>query len=343
MNNFTYYKDHDFDKGRRYIGASDIPTLALMNKKYEQTPRTLFREITGREKRKKAGERAKAGKELEPLVLKFALEKIPEFELYAENYYISRISKNNYFREFHNFTEAIHPERPYLRSHADLLETNTPVIIEAKTTGFFGALRKDDIDIGFDKFDLSANGIPASVYLQIQTQMLTYDITTAYVSAQIDTGVHRLYGPIHYHKKTQEKILALAERFWWHVENDQEPKPETWADVVSQNPILQEDSKTVVGGEAEQKVIEMKEQAKELRKNKKVIDEKLKDLKNAVGIIIGENKFLQSSEGHSLATQFEVNKFYAKLKDLEKDHPRKFKKLLKDGYIYKSSYRDMRF
>jgi hypothetical protein len=343
MNDFTYYKDHDFEKGRKYIGASDIPTLSLMNTKYGQTPYTLFQEITGRTERKYAGERAKAGKELEPLVLKFALEKIPEFELYAKNYYISRISENNYFREFHNFTEAVHPERPYLLSHADLLETSMPVIVEAKTTGFFGALRKNDIDIGYDEFDLSANGIPASVYLQIQTQMLTYDVTTAYVSAQIDTGVHRLYGPIHYHKKTQEKILALAERFWWHIENDKEPKPEIWSDVVSQNPVLQEDSKEVVGGESEQEVIEMKERAKILRKKEKEIKKELKDLKNAVGIIIGKNKYLESAEGRNLATQFEVNKFYAKLKDLEKDHPRKFKNLLEDGYIYESSYRDMRF
>jgi len=347
MNNFTYYKDHDFTGGRKYIGSSDIPTLALMNLKYDQTPLMLYEQIKGIREPFRGNERTRAGKELEPIVLKWGLEKIKtgyQSKELLNAFLITRYKNIPDCSGLFSFTEAIHPDREYKVSHADLIvDTADNFIMEAKTTGFFGGTRKDDINFGYDKDDMSANGIPSSVYLQIQDQMLVYDIPIAYVSVMIDTGMHRLYGPIPAHKKTQEKILALCERFWWHVENNKPPKPETWSDIISRNPILDKESKIVIAGEDEEKVIEMKEQAAAIRKKQKKLNEEMDDIKNAIGLLIGENAYLESATGDSLAKAFEVARETVKLKDLKESHPRKYKTLKKDGFISESKSRQVRF
>jgi len=341
MNDFTYLKDPDFKEGRRYVGASDIPTLALLNLKYDQSPLTLWEQKTGRADPFMGNERTRAGKEMEPLVLKWGLEKLDYPMASTKEFLKSRILENNKFINIHNLTEARHPDRPYLISHADLIEVDTPIIMEAKTTGYFGAKRADNINLGYDKDDLSANGIPSSVYLQIQTQMLCYGIDTVYVSVMIDTGQHRLYGPISAHKKTQEKILALAERFWYHVENDKAPKPEIWKDVMKLNPILKKDSQTTIGGPDLDKIVEMIEKTKKLRSKQKSIKKEMDDIKNAIGLMIGKSNYLMSARGDKLATAFNVTRY--SLKDYKKMNKRRLTRMLNDGFVNKTTYRNLKF
>jgi predicted phage-related endonuclease len=342
MNEITRLKDKDFQKGRRYIGASDVPTLALMNLKYKQTPLMLWEVKTGRKEAWGGNERTRAGKELEPIALKWGLEKLGAVSGSAAQAFLLSFIRGKDYQSCRALTECRH-DRGYIVAHADLVDIEKPYIMEAKTAGFFGAHRNDDINYGYDMDDLSANGIPSSVYLQVQTQLLCYGINEAYVSAMIDTGTHRLYGPIAAHKKTQEKILALCERFWWHVEKDTPPKPEIWADVVKLNPILDAESKTVVGGEDETKVKEMKARAAALRKRSKEIESELDDIKNAVGLIIGGNKYLESSSGESMATAFDVVKNNVSEKKLKEAHPKWHKKLQKEGIITESKFRNVRY
>jgi len=344
MNDFQYLKDINFEKGRYYIGASDVPTLALMNIKYEQTPLTLWEEKTGRKKRDFAGERAKAGKDLEAIVLKWGLEKM-DYKFYAPDFLSDRAHEKRIYppQGLVSLTQATCRNYPFIVAHADLIEIAQPWIMEAKSTGFFGGKRGGDINYGYDKDDMTANGIPSSVYLQIQTQMLCYEISECYVSVMIDTGLHKLYGPISAHKKTQEKILAICERFWHHVTTDTPPKPEIWADVISLNPMLDVESKTVIAGPDLEKVEEMKERAVSLRKRQKEIDTELKDIKNAVGLLIGSNAYLESSEGNSLAKAFEVNKESVSIKDLREKAPEMLDVLKEKGLIKQISYRDIRF
>jgi|GEM_PF-5700671 len=339
MNDFTYLKDINFEKGRRYIGASDIPTLALLNVKYDQTPLTLWEQKTGRAEPFQGNERTKAGKELEPLVLKWGLEKMDYENL--NSLLLSRYENKNKINTFHSFTEARHPDRPYLVAHADLIETADPFVMEAKTTGYFGGKRRDNVNIGYDKDDLSGNGIPTRVYLQIQTQMLCYDIPVCYVSVMIDTGQHRLYGPISAHKKTQEKILALAERFQWHIEKDQPPEPKIWKDVIKLHPVIKKDSQSVLGGSELEKAIEMKERAKKLRAKQKDIKKELDDIKNAMGLLIGPNQYLMSADGQKIASVSQITKY--NLKDYKKMTKSRLTRMLNDGFINKSEYRKLNF
>jgi predicted phage-related endonuclease len=343
MNTITRLKDKDFSKGRRYIGASDVPTLALMNLRYGQTPYGLWEIKTGRKNPWPGNERSRAGKELEPIALKWGLDKIPggPDKKEARNILIKIISGRDYL-SYRPFTESRH-NRGYIVSHADLIEVDKPYIMEAKTSGFFGGRRGDDINYGYDLNDLSADGIPSSIYLQIQTQMLCYGIREAYVSAMLDTGIHRLYGPIRAHRPTQNKILALCERFWWHVEKDKPPKPEAWQDVVKMNPVLDKESKTVVGGDNEQKVKEMKAKAVKLRKREKDITAEMEDIKNSIGMILGGNEYLESSSGESLATAFDVMRLYVNEKKLKEGHPKLYKKLIEEKIITESKFRNVRY
>jgi hypothetical protein len=317
-----------------------------MDVQYGQTPLTLWETITGRREPFKGNERTQAGKELEPIILKWGLEKLYCDDKIKQDYssfIVSRLMDCWTHLYYYSFTECAHPNRPYLKTHADLIcsKKETPFIMEAKSAGFFGAKRENDINIGYDKDDTSANGIPSSVYLQIQTQMLCYNIPIAYVSVMIDTGLHRLYGPIPAHKSTQEKILAIAEKFWWYVEKEKPPKPSTWADVVILNPVLSKDSKTVIGGQEEEKVIEMKDRAKELRKKEKKIKAELDDIKNAIGLLLGGNAILESSNGNKLATAFETIRENLNLKELKENDPEKYKDLT--GYLNKTTSRQVRY
>jgi predicted phage-related endonuclease len=159
----------------------------------------------------------------------------------------------------------------------------------------------------------------------------------------IDTGVHRLYGPIKAHKKTQEKILAISEKFWWHVENDKPPKPNTWQDITSLFPNLDKESKTVIAGEDEEKVKQMKEESKKINKKIKELEERKNDIKNAIGLLLGENAILESATGESLAKAFNVKREYVDLKEMKKSFPQRYKNLHKADLINESISRQLRY
>lgn len=355
MNKFTYLKDKDFSQGRKYIGASDIPTLALLNIKYGQTPLSLWEVMTGRKEAWKGNSRTFAGHELEPLILKWGLKELGYSDKFINYWYVSRIKNKNKFicpvdgesigldSELYSYTEAICPQFKHLVAHADLIDVCEPFIVEAKSVGFFGGMRKDDDNYGYDLSDNNIDCIPLSVALQCYTQCLCYGIETFYVSVMIDTGIKKTYGPFKADRKKQEYILALAEKFYWHVKNDTPPKPETWEDVQKLNPTLDKESKTVVIGETEQTVIEMKDRAKNLKKRQKEIDKELDDIKNAIGLIIGENAYLENSEGNSLASAYNVTRESIKLSELKKEKIKTYNSLKKAGFITESSYRQLRY
>jgi len=360
---FTYLKDRNFSNGRNYIGASDIGTLCLCNLKYGQTPLKLWEVLTGREKSWSGNESTEWGHHLEGLILKKALMKLMEYDKsLIDKWYINKISdRNRYssvgFNAYSN-TEAVCPYFNHITAHADLIvvdnnsfladgttpdETNNSFIIEAKSSRFFSAKRNDDENFGYSDKDLSENGIPLGVYLQVQTQMLCYDMPYAYVALLADTSSHRLYGRINKNVKTQEHILAIAERFWQCVETDTPPKPETWEDVVALNPNLDKESKTVISGDSEQKVLIMKDQYKRISKAIKKLDARQDDIKNAIGLLIGENAYLQNAEGESLAKAFEVTRETISLSNIKKELPEVAQILIDKNMINKSTSRQIRF
>jgi hypothetical protein len=326
------------------VGCSEIATLALLNIKWGQTPLTLYQQKKGLIPKFEGNDRTYAGHLLEPIALGRALRKLNYFNEDEMNKFLSeRYSFKNKFKSLLSFTESVNPKYPYFVAHADLIELDRPFLIEGKTAGMFGTLRKDDINYGYSTEDFSAEGIPSSVYLQIQGQMYCYDLPEAYVALMSDTGLFYLYGSVKYHKKTIEKILSLVERFKWHLDNDQAPKPEIWKDIIALNPMLDKESKTVIAGSDLEKVIEMKQRAIKLKEAIKKMEAEKDDIKNAIGLLIGSNAYLESDEGESLAKAFEVNRESVSIKDLREQAPRTLANLQKKGLIKHIQYRDIRY
>lgn len=343
MTRYTKIRDFHGSRAQR-IGSSDIPTLLLYNKKWGDTPYTLWEEKTGRREGFSGNSKTWWGNQLEGLILRqWVRDHYGPQD--AEKFYRQYLSNRSH-RNLATYTEASYPGYPWTVAHADLVDTLRETIVEAKSHGLFAAQRKDDVDEGYDREDRGAEGIPAKHFVQTQWQMLCYQAPRAELCALIDTNDYREYGPILGHKKTQEDLLAVGERFMWHVDNDVPPKPETWADVVSMFPDP-EDTQAVYpldyaiddGKSLQDMLIEREKLAARSKKDK----DRLDDIKNAVGILIGENKVLATPEGHTLATTYTVDRESVSGKKIREADPELWEKMKADGYVSESSNRMIKF
>jgi hypothetical protein len=140
----------------------------------------------------------------------------------------------------------------------------------------------------------------------------------------------------------QEKCLALAERFWKLVEADTAPAPETWDDVNSLFP-HQTDTTAMIAGDDEHRVREMIAEDKQIAERIKSLEERRDDIKNAVGILLGENSFLSNAEGEILAKSGEQSRESISLSDIKKKAPEILAKLTEAGLVKKSTFRTVRY
>lgn len=354
-----YTKISDFHGSRsKGVGSSDIPTLALLNLRYGSTPLTLWEEKTGRREGFSGNNRTYWGNQLEGLVLREAVYRrererllgsaMDPAEIHAQADAIGEEFYKAYLRDrssgiYKVKTECRHPDYKFALAHADLLvDDGAGWIQEAKTTGFMAGRRKDNLDKGYDEEDQGKDGIPAGVFLQVQWQQFCYGVDGAGVSVLIDTADYRQYGPIKADPRTQEKCLALAERFWWHVEHDTPPKPETWEDVQALFP-HQTDTTAMIGGDEELKVLEMIERSKSIKGRIKASEEELDEIKNALGILIGGNSVLATAEGKILAKASERSRESVSLSTIAKKAPEIEARLRELGLVSVSGWRDLRF
>jgi len=368
----------DFHAERaRGVGSSDIPTLAGLNLKYDNgTPYMLWRQKKGIDPPSEGGERADWGHRLEPLILAKWVEK--HYGKTTADEYLAAKIRGRSSGPFKTETMCAHPEYRWAISHADLLfdspawiavkcpkcgsndeyppnfmgectnscgqkiHTGGAYIVEAKSSGFFSAKRDDENpDSGFSKSDFTANGIPARVFLQVQWQLFTYGVRIAFVAVLIDTGEWREYGPIVADPRVQEKCLALGQRFQNLIDSNTPPKPEDWADVATMWPVPV-DKTAVIGGDEELRVREMITRYHAAGKREKDAKDEREDIKNAIGILMGENAYLRSPEGVQFASSWTVENEYVKASEIKKKYPTEWEKYKADGFVTESSRRDMR-
>lgn len=307
-----YTRIRDFHESRKNgVGSSDIPILAGLQRRYGATSLALWHVKTGRTPPWDGNERTRVGRDLEAYVL-YRFVESRYGEDVADAFYHNKL-RDKSSGPFKAMTEARHPERHYCLAHADLLVDPVnasmddypegladPYIVEAKVVGLMaGKRREGQVFTGYDIEDTTAQGIPDAVYLQVQWQLYTYDIQTAYVAALIDNQYHE-WGPINADARVQERCLALAERFWRLVESDTAPAPETWDDVQRLFPV-QDTTTAVISGDDEARVREMIARDKALLAKSKEIDDERDDIKNAIGVLLGNNSFLSSASGDILA------------------------------------------
>jgi hypothetical protein len=344
----NYHKIRDFHGSRLgSIGSSDIPVLAGFGRQYGDTPYTLYLEKIGEKTRRPAGPRAEWGHKLEPLILSAWIAR-NHGEEQAKDYMAAVIRGRN-CGPYKSLTEARMPGRKYVLAHADLLfdpegaPLDHPFIVEAKSTGFFSAKRREgEAFLGYDPDDLTQQGIPDPVFLQVQWQMLAYDVPEAFVAVLIDTGDYREYGPIRADPRVQEKCLALAERLFRCIVERKPPKPESWSDVASMWPVPNEKT-AMLGGEEEMKAREIVREYWQIGERMDRGEARRKELKNALGIYIGENSILQTPDGTKLASSWiQNNPREVDLKKLENDMPDIFANLVEGGIITQTNRRELR-
>ncbi len=340
MNRYT--KIRDFHGARaKGVGSSDIPVLALLMKQYGSTPYKLWRVKTGRDAPWGGNQATWWGHQLEGLVLKewVSDQYDPETAKIFYRNYLHRRSTGS----LKVYTSARHPDYKFALAHADLIiKEDAGLITEAKTHSFFAARRDDDPDFGYSPDDRSQEGIPAALFLQVQWQLFCYGIRQAMAAVLINTNDYREYGPITADKKTQEQCLVLAQKFWWHVENDQEPKPETWADVQKMFPQPTQTT-AMVGGEDEMAARLMIEQWHKAGRGIDKLKAKREDIKNALGLWIGENSVLTTAEGVKLASSWkQKNPTSVDLKKLKERFPLQYEKMWELKIITQGERRELR-
>lgn len=335
MNNFTYLKDKNFTNGRHYIGASNMPTLFGLTKPYGQTTLTLWEELTGKRESFKGNKLTAMGHWQEDGILARYVKDYTDAD-YKE-FWASRLLDETEYNGLYSFTEARREDYPFCVAHGDLLDlrdTENPILIQAKNTGFFAASRKEDKNKGYDKEDHSQNGIPLSVYLQEQWEMYCYGVEITYVAVLIGGNDWQLYGPVKYDKKIVEKELALAKRLWEHVENNTPPKPETWPDICSLFPEYKEGEATTIGGQEYEDVLTMREELKKINWETKKLESKKEDIINATGLLIGGNEILRGTDGAELAkVSLRPGKECLSLKDLKEYNASLYTELKEKGII----------
>lgn len=367
-----YHRITDFDASRaQAVGSSDIPTLALLNKRYyndyrvtkdgsivrlNQTPLTLYQEKRGLIKQIGEKPRAEWGKLLEGLILSKWIKSHHGEDNATE--YARYKARGLSYGPYKTMTECTMPDRPYVLAHADLVVEGLkeaaqrvpgiasdyiavdvpPVIVEAKSCGLMSATRREDGDYGYSRKDFSLGGVPMGVFFQVQWQMLAYNIPYAHVAVLIDTGDYREYEG-RADPRTQEKLLALAERFWGLVEAGTPPKPETFSDVALMWPEVL-DQTAMVSGEPEMEAREMVRTYHRLAESAKHIEEQKAEIIDALGILMGENKILGTAEGVKLASSWWASSPWSiKAEDMEKSHPRLWGKLVAEGLVTRTRYR----
>lgn len=336
-----YTRIRDFHATRATgVGSSDIPILAGMYRRHGSTTLSLWEQKTGIAPPWDGNERTRVGHDLEAYVLYRFIEARYGEEV-ADTFYHAKL-RDRSSGPFKAMTEARHPERAYCLAHADCLADGADVemvcpkcgshdmfpagvpiecsnscgqiitapdayLIEAKVVGLMAGKRREGVIFtGYDIEDASFQGIPDAVYLQVQWQLYCYDVQTAYVAALIDNQYHE-WGPIEADARVQERCLTLAERFWRLVETKTKPAPETWDEVNRLFPVQKNETATVSGHD-EAMAREMIARDAVLLAKWNEIKEEREDIKNAIGVLLGENSVLASGNGDILATSSEVER-----------------------------------
>ncbi len=339
MNNFTYITDFHGERAKG-IGSSDLPILMGLTKNFTgkgpKTPLDLWEVKTGRAERWSGNQKTFFGHELEPIICGAFVGRFLDDYKAGRQVKIDKISgrKQSQIGQdiigYHE-TEARMTDYPWALAHADMVINFTSenglseeIILEAKSHSFFAAQRKDDVNKGYNRKGSTADDIPLSIWCQVQWQMMCYEIKSCYVAALIDTNDFRTFGPIKSEPRKQEKMLAIARRFWDCIVEDRPPKPETWGDVKKLFPVLTGES-IIIGGVEMDKALEMKAKAKKLRKAKKNIDTKLKEIQTAIGLFIQGGDILTDPEGKKIASRSIYDtRSLPSLSNFEKDKDKKW-------------------
>lgn len=319
MNNFTYYPGDVRDKTRLIIGSSDIPVIIKpRGSKIKKSQYDLYLEKRNETPGFEGDTFTEMGHELEPLIISHFIKQNFDKKMaykFKVDYILHELQRLPGYRPptpFHPYTEAAHHQFPWAIAHADALYIpsdtdnidpvlNKPFLIEAKSGGHFARIRRDNMD-GFDKDDLTPDGVPIDVLLQVQWQLFIYDVDLCFVMLLIDDNKFYIY-PVPSIRKWWPVMIEKASRFHWHVENGKIPPPENYDDIRRILPEVEDKAAYVVGEKATMAAA-MKAEYDRYGKLIKKYEGAKADIKDAAALMMGDSKWLYNGEtGEKLFTQ----------------------------------------
>lgn len=342
MNEFTFYESDVRKPGELIIGSSDIPVIIKTEtSKIKKSQYELWQEKTGKVEPFKGNEFTTWGHRLEPILLSAFIEKMRDSllaYLFKIDYIKNEIKRNpetyKAATKFYPFTECKHPKFPWAIAHADcILRSTEEYLIEAKTGGYFARVGREGME-GFNLEDHTEKGVPSRVLLQVQWQMLCYDVNLTYVLLLIDDNKFHIY-TVPAIKKWWPLMLEKAHQFYLCCKNDIPPKPEKYEDIKSLFPEIK-DCATYVTGERAIIAEEMQVERKKLKKKIKRCQQRVDDINNAAGLLMHDSKFLYNGETSQKLFQQVISENQYNMihpSTIKKEAPEIFKALKDKGLI----------
>ncbi len=306
MNPYKFYPAGVRDSKRIFIGSSDIPVIIKTRKTtIKKSQRELWLEKTEQVESWGGNHKSKLGHELEPIIISRHISK--DFgEETAYKYKLDFILHQDYRdpeiykppTEFLPYTEAYHPQFPWAVAHTDVLFINrkTTRLIEAKTGGYFARIKRDD----FEGFEISKKSeledpdkIPIEVMLQVQWQMLCYNVFETIILLMVDNEIYTFIIPAF--RKWWPIMIEKASKFYNHCINETVPPPEKKEDVFGMFDNLKDKAVYVTGDRA---LIseDMSIERKKIKSMIKRLEARKDDIENAAVLLMGENKYLFNGE-----------------------------------------------
>ncbi|MCK9303663.1 MAG: hypothetical protein M0P35_10810 [Bacteroidales bacterium] len=304
----------DFTKSRKsLIGSSDVPALIQHPEKYEslagyeRTALTVYMEKTGQVEREPAGLAAEIGRHLELLILKKCIAEIdsPEVaEEFERGYLLCELAKTKTgyhdAESFQNTKWLHHTEavNEHSVSHADVINIEDGILIEAKMSLFWSSRRGDDPYKGYD-FDIEGRqGIPLKHYFQTEHQAALYNLVYGIKPKKIIVPIIT-DGKFHLWKykpdlKNQEKILELCSYMKQCIDTKTPPKilAMNSKDIKALYPKINEDFKILSGDDLESAMIHARAM-RDCANQEKAWKAKKEDAQNALSVFLKDTKILK--------------------------------------------------
>lgn len=329
MKKFWFIKE-DFHKTRsNKIGASDIPAIIANPEKpneslsgYGRTPLTVWEEKTGKLKRESAGRPAEIGHFIENKTIELFLKEFefPEKEIENLQYKIiaemdreyldeKQDSMFKYHTQYYTNHKIAHPDSVYIPAgNSDMkkieknritIDLTKPFILEAKSATYFSAKRPGNSLISGYDFSLKTwQGIPLKHYMQIQFQLMLFDIDIAYLALISNTSEFHVW-EIKANKSHQEEINKTVDGISHCIKNNIPPREYIFnqEDIKSLYPNIKNDFLMLTGKENEEQINNIVEQYKKAILQEKKWKEKETEALDAMSIVMSDHKELRDKNG----------------------------------------------
>jgi predicted phage-related endonuclease len=324
MNKYTHINHDTFQEDRNNgIGASDFAILCLESN--FMTPRDLWAIKTEQEKQEISDELQKlftAGNEQEPVTLWRFLKSVNEkdadkiFETHLNQSTVTTANSKLFTRFQHNDYMFAHPDMIYFDGKKN-------INVEGKFVKYKGE---------WDFKDLTEQGLPFKVYLQVQYQMMCTGLNETIVCANYQ-GAENFYFPVKANKKFYPKIEKICADFWGLVKRKEPPMPESRKDWKKMFPNRNFKS-IILPEELEMETIMMKDRFAYVKQRIKQLETEKDKIKNSVMASMTQNNLIQTADGEQIAkiTCWDEEKVL-KLSTIKKEHKRIYKYLLKNDMI----------